>query len=148
MYDEGYVSKSAYEQACAEKIKVSKQVSEFYNYETTYAVYCAVEYLMKLHGFEFRYEFQDNADYKEYEEAYEAAYNLEKSNLYAKGYTVTTSLQPEVQRAMQQALDNNLAFATQTDAQTNVYELQERSPRSTISLVRSLRPSAGVLRKI
>ena len=124
MYDEGYVSKSAYEQACAEKIKVSKQVSEFYNYETTYAVYCAVEYLMKLHGFEFRYEFQDNADYKEYEEAYEAAYNLEKSNLYAKGYTVTTSLQPEVQRAMQQALDNNLAFATQTDAQTNVYELQ------------------------
>lgn len=124
MYDEGYVSKSAYVQACAEKIKVSKQVSEFYNYETTYAVYCAVEYLMKLHGFEFRYEFQDDADYKEYEEAYEAAYNLEKSNLYAKGYTVTTSLQPEVQRAIQQALDNNLAFATQTNAQTNVYELQ------------------------
>lgn len=124
MRDEGYISGSAYEEACQEKIKVEKQVSEFYNYETTYAVYCAVEYLMKLHGFDFRYQFQDEADYKQYQEAYESAYNLEKSNLYAKGYTVTTSLQPDTQRAIQQALDNNLAFATQTDPDTNVYELQ------------------------
>ena len=124
MYEEGYISKSAYQEACTEKIKVEKQVSEFNNYETTYAVYCAVEYLMQLHGFEFRYQFQNDADYKEYQESYETAYNLEKSNLYAKGYTVTTSLQADAQGALQQALDNNLAFATQTDPQTNVYELQ------------------------
>lgn len=124
MYEEGYLSKSAYQQACEEKIKVEKQVSEFNNYETTYAVFCAVEYLMKLHGFEFRYQFQNDADYEEYQESYESAYNLEKSNLYAKGYTLTTSLQSGAQSALQQALDNNLAFATQTDPQTNVYELQ------------------------
>lgn len=124
MCDEGYISKSAYVEACKEKIKVEKQVPEFYNYETTYAVYCAVEYLMKLHGFDFRYEFADDADYEAYQEAYESAYNLEKSNLYAKGYTVSTSLRADTQRAAQQALDNNLAFATQTDPQTNVYELQ------------------------
>lgn len=124
MYDEGYISKSAYEQARQEKIKIEKQESEFNNYETTYAVYCAVEYLMKLHGFEFRYHFDDKADYQAYQEAYEAAYNLEKTNLYAKGYTVMTSLRPDAQLAVQQALDNNLAFATQTDSETNVYELQ------------------------
>ena len=79
---------------------------------------------MKLHGFEFRYHFSDEADYKAYQESYEAAYNLEKTNLYAKGYTITTSLRSDAQRAMQQALDNNLAFATQTNPETNVYELQ------------------------
>lgn len=124
MYEEGYISKSAYGEACKEKIRIVKQVSEFNNYETTYAVHCAAEYLMKLHGFDFRYEFQDDADYEAYQESYEAAYNLEKSNLYAKGYQVTTSLRVDAQRAIQQALDNNLAFATQTDPQTSVYELQ------------------------
>lgn len=124
MYEQGYLSKSSYEQACQEKIKILKQVPEFNNYETTYAVYCAVEYLMKLHGFEFRYQFEDETDYEQYQESYESAYNLEKSNLYAKGYTVTTSLQADAQRAIQQALDNNLAFATQTNPETNIYELQ------------------------
>lgn len=124
MYGEGYISKSDYTQACGEKIKIKKAKSEFYNYETTYAVFCAVEYLMKLHGFDFRYEFSDEEDYNKYQESYEAAYNLEKTNLYAKGYTVTTSLRKDTQRAMQQALDNNLAFATSTNPETNVYELQ------------------------
>lgn len=124
MYQEGYIQKSAYEKALAEKIKIKKQAPEFYNYETTYAVFCAVEYMMKLHGFEFRYDFADEKAYESYLESYEEAYNLEKTNLYAKGYSVRTSLQTDTQTAMQQALDNNLAFATQTNQETNVYELQ------------------------
>lgn len=124
MYGEGYISKSSYDEARKEKIKIQKAKSEFYNYETTYAVNCAVEYLMKLHGFAFRYEFSGEDDYKEYQESYDAAYNLEKTNLYAKGYQVTTSLRTDTQQAMQQALDNNLAFATEANPQTNVYELQ------------------------
>lgn len=124
MRDEGYISNSSYQEACREKIKIEKQESVFNNYETTYAVYCATEYLMKLHDFEFRYEFSSDEDYKQYQEEYEAAYNLEKTNLYANGYTVTTSLRKDAQNAMQQALDNNLAFATQTDPETDVYELQ------------------------
>lgn len=124
MRDEGYISNSSYQEACREKIKIEKQESEFNNYETTYAVYCATEYLMKLHDFEFRYEFSSDEDYKQYQEEYEAAYNLEKTNLYANGYTVITSLRKDAQNAMQQALDNNLAFATQTDPETDVYELQ------------------------
>ncbi len=124
MYKEGYLKKGDYERALQEKITIQKPSGEFYNYETTYAVYCAVEYLMKLHGFEFRYEFTDQEDYEEYLESYDAAYNLEKKNLYAKGYRVATSLDTGVQEALQQVLDNNLAFATQTDPQTNVYELQ------------------------
>lgn len=124
MYQEGYIEKGAYEKALAEKIKIKKQAPEFYNYETTYAVFCAVEYMMKLHGFEFRYDFADEKAYESYLESYEEAYNLEKTNLYAKGYSIRTSLQTDTQAAMQQALDNNLAFATQTNQETNVYELQ------------------------
>lgn len=124
MYEEGYITKSAYEQALQEKIQITEETAEFYNYETTYAVACAVEYLMRIHGFEFRYEFSDEEDYQAYQESYEAAYNLEKTNLYAKGYRITTSLQTDTQQALQQALDNNLAFATQTDPQTNIFELQ------------------------
>ncbi len=124
MYEEGYLTKNTYQAALKEKIKITKAKSEFYNYETTYAVYCAVEYLMKLHGFEFRYDFADEEDYKSYQESYEASYNLEKKDLYAKGYEVTVSLKTDIQQALQQALDNNLAFATETNPETNVYELQ------------------------
>lgn len=124
MYGEGYLSKSEYEAALKEKIKIQKGTSEFYNYETTYAVSCAVEYLMQLHGYEFRYEFSNEEDYQSYLEAYEAAYNLEKTNLYAKGYKIKTSLQTDTQGAIQQALDNNLAFATDTNPDSGVFELQ------------------------
>ena len=124
MYEEGYLTMSAYEGALQETIQIKVATAEFYNYETTYAVACAVEYLMQLHGFEFRYEFSDEEDYQAYQESYESAYNLEKTNLYANGYRITTSLQTDTQRALQQALDNNLAFATQTDPQTNIFELQ------------------------
>lgn len=124
MYEEGYLNKGEYEEAVNEKIKIQKAASEFYNYETTYAVSCAVEYLMKLHGFEFRYEFSSEEDYQSYLSAYESAYNLEKTNLYAKGYKIKTSLQTDTQGALQQALDNNLAFATDTDPQSGVFELQ------------------------
>ena len=124
MYGEGYLSKSEYEAALKEKIKIQKGTSEFYNYETTYAVSCAVEYLMQLHGYEFRYEFSSEEDYQSYLEAYEAAYNLEKTNLYAKGYKIKTSLQTDTQGAIQQALDNNLAFATDTNPDSGVFELQ------------------------
>ena len=98
MYEQGYLQKSDYEDACREKIKISKQVQEFKNYETTYIVYCAVQYLMELHGFDFRYQFESEEDYKQYQESYESAYNLEKSNLYANGYTITTSLNADAQR--------------------------------------------------
>lgn len=124
MYEEGYLNKGEYEEAVNEKIKIQKAASEFYNYETTYAVSCAVEYLMKLHGYEFRYEFSSEEDYQSYLSAYESAYNLEKTNLYAKGYKIKTSLQTDTQGALQQALDNNLAFATDTDPQSGVFELQ------------------------
>ncbi len=124
MYGEGYLSKSEYEAALKEKIKIQKGTSEFYNYETTYAVSCAVEYLMQLHGYEFRYEFSSEEDYQSYLEAYEAAYNLEKTNLYAKGYKIKTSLQTDTQGTIQQALDNNLAFATDTNPDSGVFELQ------------------------
>ncbi len=124
MYEEGYLTKSVYEDALKEKIKVKKTKTEFYNYETTYAVYCAVEYLMKLHGFDFRYEFTDQKDYENYEESYEAAYNLEKTNLYAKGYTIKTTLDTDAQDALQQILDEHLSFEQEKNPQSNVYELQ------------------------
>lgn len=124
MREKGYISKGACEKAKKEKITIAEKKSEFFNYETTYAVSCAVECLMERHGFEFRYSFDSDEDYKDYLESYETAYNLEKTGLYANGYKITTSLQTDTQRALQQALDNNLAFATETDPETNIYELQ------------------------
>ena len=124
MLDEGYLSQAEYDVAVAEKIQISTAKSEFFNYQTTYAVSCAVQYLMKLHGFEFRYHFDSQEDYESYQESYESAYNLEKASLYASGYKITTSLDLEVQEALQQALDSNLAFATETDASTSIFALQ------------------------
>lgn len=124
MLDEGYLSKAEYVTAVNEEIEISKAKADFYNYQTTYAVSCAVRYLMKLHGFEFRYYFVSQEDYEDYQESYASAYNLEKASLYASGYKITTSLDLEAQDALQQALDSNLAFATETDPSTAIFALQ------------------------
>lgn len=123
MKNMGFITESQCEAAMEEQITVQRSVNELRNYETTYAIDCAIRYLMKLSGFEFKYGFQVKQEYLDYEEKYEEAYSRARDELYTGGYNIYTSLDPEKQRILQESVDAVLTFDDST-ASNGIYALQ------------------------
>ena len=124
MKEMGYITDDEYETAVSEEITVQRNSYALHNYETTYAIDCAVRYLLKKDGFEFHYGFDtDRQAYEEYKVRYDEAYEKARDELYIGGYNIYTSLDPEKQRALQESIDNVLSF-DETLADNGIYSLQ------------------------
>lgn len=124
MLEEGYITQKEHDKALAQEIAIQKPVYEYNDYGTTYAVDCAVRYLMGQDGFAFRYEWDSMDDYQSYQDSYDEAYASEKHNLYTHGYKVYTSLDPALCETLQEQVDSQLSFNTETDEDTGIYSLQ------------------------
>lgn len=123
MKDMGFISEKEYTEALNETINVQRQKTPMRNYETTYAIDCAIRYLMRMDGFEFKYGFQDKEKYLEYKKQYEEVYSQERDNLYTGGYTIYTSLDPAKQQMLQESVDSVLTFDDAVAA-NGIYSLQ------------------------
>lgn len=110
MLEMEFITQGEYETAMAESITIERSKVEFNNFQTTYAVDCAVRYLMKMNGFEFKYEFRDDAVYSNYQKEYASAYDAAKHQLYTGGYRIYTTLDSSVQDELQNIVDDVLAF--------------------------------------
>ena len=122
-----YITKDAGDAALAENItvaEVSDEEDTFYNYEATYAINCAIRYLMKQDGFEFKSHFEDDADYDTYNAYYDEMYKQAKHKLYTGGYKVTTTMNLKAQKNLQKIFDKELAFNTKVDESTGIYQFQ------------------------
>ena len=127
MYECDYITKDAGDAALAENItvaEVSDEEDTFYNYEATYAINCAIRYLMKQDGFEFKSHFEDYADYDTYNAYYDEMYKQAKHKLYTGGYKVTTTMNLKAQKNLQKIFDKELAFNTKVDESTGIYQFQ------------------------
>lgn len=127
MYECDYITKDAGDAALAENItvaEVSDEEDAFYNYEATYAINCAIRYLMKQDGFEFKSHFEDDADYDTYNAYYDEMYKQAKHKLYTGGYKVTTTMNLKAQKNLQKIFDKELAFNTKVDESTGIYQFQ------------------------
>ena len=127
MYECDYITKDAGDAALAENItvaEVSDEEDTFYNYEATYAINCAIRYLMKQDGFEFKSHFEDDADYNTYNAYYDEMYKQAKHKLYTGGYKVTTTMNLKAQKNLQKIFDKELAFNTKVDESTGIYQFQ------------------------
>lgn len=127
MYECDYITKDAGDAALAENItvaEVSDEEDTFYNYEATYAINCAIRYLMKQGGFEFKSHFEDDADYDTYNAYYDEMYKQAKHKLYTGGYKVTTTMNLKAQKNLQKIFDKELAFNTKVDESTGIYQFQ------------------------
>lgn len=120
----GYITQAEMIKAKAEKITIERPTQAFNNYETTFAVDCAIKYLMKLDGFNFKYEFKDDDDYNDYHTSYNEEYGEMRHKLYTGGYKVYTTLSTEVCNDLQAVLDEHLAFDDSVNEETGIYELQ------------------------
>ena len=127
MYECDYITKDAGDAALAENItvaEVSDEEDTFYNYEASYAINCAIRYLMKQDGFEFKSHFEDDADYDTYNAYYDEMYKQAKHKLYTGGYKVTTTMNLKAQKNLQKIFDKELAFNTKVDESTGIYQFQ------------------------
>lgn len=92
------------------------------DYLSSYAVSCATKALMAKQGFEFRYEFNSDAERASYDEEYGEVYDECHKALYASGYQIYTSLNKRIQKKLQNAVDQQLASFT--EKKKKVYALQ------------------------
>ena len=112
MYSQGYLTEQEYLTSVNAVTKLVDPVQTFYNYQSSYALDCAVRSFMEISGFEFRYTFDNMDDFHRYRKKYRIAYEEAKGMLYAGGYKVYTSLNADVQNALQDSLNENLAEFT------------------------------------
>lgn len=109
MYANDFISKQEYLSSLEEEPVIYNSSSkDFYNYESSYAIFCTVEELMKYDGFDFRYSFKSNKDYKKYMKKYQKEYDKVLGILKTGGFTVKTSLNRDVQDSVQKAVDKQL----------------------------------------
>ncbi|MEG0813672.1 MAG: transglycosylase domain-containing protein [Clostridium sp.] len=119
----GYITAAQYQEAVHETISVQRSGYDLRNYETTYVIDCAIRYLMRMDGFEFKYGFESYEAYNTYKAKYEEAYEKERDILYTGGYTIYTSLDPAKQKILQASIDETLVF-DETVANNGIYALQ------------------------
>lgn len=120
------ISNTEYQKAISEKIEVIHNEDITYDYNTSYAIDCAIRYLMKINEFPFQYHFDSKNEYLDYLEEYEIAYEENRKELYSGGYKVYTSLNDEVQQLAQDALDEILYF-DEEKKENGIYALQGAS---------------------
>lgn len=124
MYDQGFISRAAAQEAKDEKIKLkrSKSIKKI-DYVETYVNYCAVRALMKLQGFEFQYYFESEKQERQYDKEYRKLYIECESSLYTSGYRIYTSIDMKQQEQLQDAIDVGLE-GYQDVSDEGVYKLQ------------------------
>ena len=109
MYDNDKISKEEYEAALAETITVDSHSTTYeQSWAKSYVIHCVVEEMMAADGFEFQYDFEQVTDREDYEELYDDKFAEYREKLYLSGYQIYTSIEPEQQTALQNAIDVKL----------------------------------------
>ena len=127
MLEEGYITEAEFNSASEEEPEIVQQSENLVNnnYLTSYALHCGTLELMKEDGFQFIYTFENSDQYEAYEASYTEAYNNAYEEIRTGGYSIYTSLDPEIQSLLQSTIDDHLiSFTDQTDG---IYDLQAAS---------------------
>lgn len=126
MYANGVITEDEMNTAKNEDVTIYqiKPEGQTENYQTSYAIHCAVLKLMELDGFQFEYIFDNKEDYDAYNEKYSEIYASKNNTVRAGGYNIYTSLDSEKQTIMQRAVDEQLSDFTGIDNETGKYKMQ------------------------
>ena len=109
MYKNNKITEREYKDALAEVISVdSHSVTYEQSWAKSYAIHCVVEEMMAADGFEFQYDFELITDREDYEELYDEKFAEYREKLYLSGYQIYTSIDPQHQKALQNAIDVKL----------------------------------------
>ncbi len=108
MWQQGYITEDEYWKASNSPIHFYQPKAKEYNYETSYAINCATQAIMKRQGFSFQYSFDTMKEYRKYLKKYADAFQSAKDLLYVSGFRVYTTIDPKVQKELQKSIDSVL----------------------------------------
>lgn len=94
------------------------------NYQTSYAIYCAAQQLLKNDGFEFQYTFDTQDEYEAYQTRYKEAFAEKSEAVRSGGYKIYTTLDSSIQQIAQQQLDDALDARSDERQENGKYALQ------------------------
>lgn len=123
MYDDGKILYDTYEEETSKTLTLKRPKRKKYDYVETYTYYCATRALMEQNGFVFQTEFADAAAKEAYTEAYDEMYADCQKSLFTGGYRIYTSIDLDIQKELQQAIDDGLSDFTDTTDE-GIYKLQ------------------------
>lgn len=131
MFEQGYITEQEKIEYQAEEIKLNIKDIDIDNtvtgYDLNFAVDKAIEEIMKLQGFQFRYSFNSDEDRTTYYEKYSAKYEEAREELISGGYSIETSINPEVQNKLQEITDNQMSPYTEINDNNGLYMKQSAS---------------------
>lgn len=124
MLEDGKITESQCMEAKTYPIVLdSMEVQSAGTYVDSYANYCATRALMEKNGFVFKNKFESTEEEQEYKALYEEEYNKWSEALVSDGYRIYTSIDTEMQKKLQTAVDDRMyGFVTQQD--DGVYNVQ------------------------
>ena len=123
MYQDGILNEADYQASLDEEITIKDPKQYYHNYMETFVYWCATRALMEVDGFEFEYEFKNNAAKRAYQKRYDAEYELCNSKLYTGGYRIYTTLDQKIQKKLQQSINEGLK-GFKDKAKNGVYKTQ------------------------
>lgn len=128
MLEQGYITQEEHDAADAERPEIVKKTEsgEPESAMATYAIHCAALKLMEHDGFEFRYTFDSSDAYSAYKTEYDDTYAKAETTIRSGGYTIRTSLDPDLCSQLQSAVNDTLAAETET-ADDGRYDMQAAS---------------------
>ena len=110
-----FITKEEQENAKAQPLTVAKvyEGGTTENYQTSYAIHCAVLELMKNDDFVFQYVFQNKTSYDSYKEEYQEQYQAKSDMVRKGGFEIHTSLDSKLQTTLQDNIDTHLKGFTE-----------------------------------
>ena len=124
MMQTGSITTAEYEDALKQEIVLQDKEYVYNNYLSSYAIDCAVRYLMQLDNYAFRYSFDDMDDFNAYQEQYATDYAVYKQKLYTGGYRIYTSLDKTAYDKLQSIVDNVLGDYNNETTEDGTYACQ------------------------
>lgn len=126
MLEYNFITKEEYEEAIAQKIELNmpKKVYEPESYEVSYALSSATKLLMANQGFEFKYWFDNEEERKAYQEKYSELFTEINQKIRNGGFQIHTTIDMEIQKQLQNSINQKLAYSQSKDRKTGLYILQ------------------------
>lgn len=113
----GYLTDEEYKTELDREISVTAteaEVQGINNYMCSYAMYCAINHILKEDGFKLQYLFDSEDEYNAYRKDYKEKYDVISSEILAGGYSIYTSIDSNLQAQAQAAVDDVLSGYKET----------------------------------
>ena len=94
------------------------------NYAISFAMSRAAEDLAVADGFELKFKFSSDDEYKQYHQLYNATIQDKVEQIVSGGYKIYTSINPALQADLENKVNSELAKYTAVNGNTQKYDLQ------------------------